>query len=676
MNLVKHTCWGSMSDRIPSIETPQLRTAPFRTPHILLDVVGFTHDPIESPNLGYRADQIWGLAKFAPCEDVFPTSKNKSGIDVVTYLAARAQTESWVYRKFPVREFGLMREGRVWNNRIHSPIPDLEVFHATLDPKTARLEWLTHSIDHYQWINIPDNLEKFGPLELPSPRLLVSGRLKGADHQTQFIMSCADFLWYLTGYCSELLVGLMNGKTQPVVERFYREPFELEHGHIRIYPKNYNAGAKFAAAIELANILSMGKNAEAFLGQCGSLILKGLSPYRWPICPPRLILPFSDPFEIKFAGFSAGLTSDIRLPLEYDITESSHAINVLQIQRIRALRLASTIQVVVPAKPEKMAFETEDGVFSVTRAGGQEIIGVTSEPADLGFDGETLNLEASDFVPPNADIRIEKHLEELEQNQIGPKYQFVEGDVASGSFAEPFSSGTLHSTLEFSPDVDIEIAQQLRKRKATVARDLFGCSPKIPLPFHLVELVDDGQSEELRPEPGGDPIDYPLPDLARALATLQRKTGNRIATLGDDWIPVADGKFAVIEFPSTREWPGCIPLRKAGNGRNLLVMVCRVPNRGKFSYLMFIERRLRNGLYEGRPAFVAHPVTLLKLPVRLIRDILYFTMRADHEVDGMNGWPTTLDLLSTVNCYAKRLERDDPKPENMPLIIEELLQLS
>jgi hypothetical protein len=105
-------------------------------------------------------------------------------------------------------------------------------------------------------------------------------------------------------------------------------------------------------------------------------------------------------------------------------------------------------------------------------------------------------------------------------------------------------------------------------------------------------------------------------------------------------------------------------------------MVCRVPNRGKFSYLMFIERRLRNGLYEGRPGFVAHPVTLPELPDSLIRDILYFTMRADHEVDGMNGWPTTLDLLSTVNCYAKRLERDDPKPENMPLIIEELLQLS
>ncbi len=29
MNLAKYTCWGSMSDRIPSIETPQLRTAPF-----------------------------------------------------------------------------------------------------------------------------------------------------------------------------------------------------------------------------------------------------------------------------------------------------------------------------------------------------------------------------------------------------------------------------------------------------------------------------------------------------------------------------------------------------------------------------------------------------------------------------------------------------------------------
>lgn len=44
-----------MSDRIPSIETPELRTAPFRLLHILLDVVGFTHDPIESPNLGYRS---------------------------------------------------------------------------------------------------------------------------------------------------------------------------------------------------------------------------------------------------------------------------------------------------------------------------------------------------------------------------------------------------------------------------------------------------------------------------------------------------------------------------------------------------------------------------------------------------------------------------------------------
>ena len=141
-----------MSEKTPSIQTPVLLSSQFSEPHILLNVVGFAHDAIASVAQGYRADQVWGLARFAPCTDVDQTVLPSQSIDLRTYQSALTDHEQWIYGRFPLREFGAMREGVVWSGRARSSLKGLTKFKGKIFPETARMMWQTDIADRFVWV--------------------------------------------------------------------------------------------------------------------------------------------------------------------------------------------------------------------------------------------------------------------------------------------------------------------------------------------------------------------------------------------------------------------------------------------------------------------------------------------------------------------------------------------
>lgn len=92
----------------PSILTPLYDPSqPFDKPHILSDVVGFTHDPVVSSVQGFREDQIWVICRFLPARH----NKKK----LVNYRSIRGSIEESVYLRFPIRQFPGLKEGSIWS---------------------------------------------------------------------------------------------------------------------------------------------------------------------------------------------------------------------------------------------------------------------------------------------------------------------------------------------------------------------------------------------------------------------------------------------------------------------------------------------------------------------------------------------------------------------------------
>lgn len=663
-----------MSDKTPSLQTPLLLSSQFSEPHILLHVVGFAHDVDTSLAQGYRADQVWGLARFAPCEDINLTALPSESIDVRTYKSALTDHDKWIYGRFPLREFGAMREGAVWSGRSRSSLQGLSMFKGTLFPETARMVWQTDVAERFIWLdsesdkNVPVNL-------LPVPKISVLGNFEKWGADTRVLLSCADILWYFSGYSSELLVGLLNGASLRPQERFFRKPCVFSERSIDIWPKNYNRGEKFAAAIELANILTYGKGATAFLDQVGTMLVKKAAPYPWPVLSPRVILPFERPVDVELLGYPVLLPYERPHPDDSELpyTFSDPAINSVQIRKMISSRVVNTVRVFVPERAEKEPRSANGSGAFITRGQGREILGTTPDPADIDLEARSLDLKPNEFVAPSTGIRIEKIEEERDRDLNGPQFQIVSADVEIGSFTEPFTSHSLHAAMEFAPGIDIRIKQTLADNKPLPARRLFDQCPNIPMAPHSLALeIVDGEPY-LNPEIIGDEVAYPIPHFAQNLSDISAELNVDIEVLGEDWHPITEGHFSVLEFPNG--WPKTKSLRSTNKTRNLVVMVARIRLSGAYTYLFAVERQLRNGIYEGRRMFAIKPLFAGDLKEALINDILYFVARGQHDTPGQNGWPTETDLCGEAKCTERNLTRITQDTASVKEALDVLLKI-
>lgn len=664
-----------MSDKVPSIDTPVLLSSQFREPHILLNVVGFAHDAIASRAQGYRSDQVWGLARFAPCTDLDQTAGPSESIDLRTYQSALTDHESWRYGKFPLREFGAMREGVVWSRRSRNDFKGLRKFKGKIYPHTARLMWQTEIAGRFIWVDqIPD--ESLPLSQVPVPKFAVFGDFEQIRPTMPVLLSCADILWYFAGYSSELLVGLLNGAFLRPQHKFYRQPYVMSERSIDIWPKNYNRSEKFAAAIELANILTYGDGAKAFIAQLGKMLVKVLSPHSWPVLSPRVTLPFTRPVDIEVLGYTATVPYESAHPDNAQIrfTRSVYAVNAVQIRKMASKRTVETIRIFVPEPRVKQSVSAGASGAFITRGQGREILGTTQGPADIDLEARSIELRPKEFVAPSAGIKIEKVNEQRDRDLNAPQYQVVSADVELGSFAEPFSSHSLHAAMDFTPGIDLRIKQTLAEAEPLPPRQLFDQCPNVPMASHILDLeVIDGEPY-LNPEVAGDEVAFPIPHVAQILNDIAAGLGAEIEVLGEDWHSITEGHFSVLEFP--HEWPKTKSLRSTNKTRNLVAMVARVRLSGAYSYLFAVERQLRNGIYEGRRLFALKPLFSGDLKESLINDILYFVARDQHDTPGQNGWPTDTDLCGEAKCRERSLSRIMQDTESVKRAFEQLMGIT
>jgi hypothetical protein len=594
-------------------------------------------------------------------------------IDTRTYQSALTNHDNWIYGRFPLREFGAMREGVVWSGRSRTPLNGLTTFKGTIFPETAKMIWQTDAADRFIWLGSAPNKNTPGNL-IPVPKISLLGNFHEWGTDVRVLLSCADILWYFAGYSSELLVGLLNGASVRPEERFFRKPHVFGEGSIDIWPKNYNRGEKFSASIELANILTYGKGAKTFFEQVGTVLVKGAAPYPWRVMSPRVILPFERPVDVELIGYPALLPYESPHPdaSQSPYTFSKPAINTVQIRKMISARVVNTIRVFVPERAEKEPVSAATAGAFVTRGQGREILGTSPDPSDIDMELRSIELEPNEFVAPSSGIQIEKVKEERDRDTNGPQFQVVSTDVDIGSFTEPFTSHSLHAAMEFAPDTDIRIKQARAEMEPLPARQLFDQCPNIPMVPHRLELENVLGEPYLNPEITGDEVAFPIPHFAQNLIDISSASNLEIEVLGEDWHPITQKHFSVLEFPNG--WPQTKSLRSTNKTRNLVVMIARVRLSGTYTYLLAVERQLRNGIYEGRRLFALKPLFALDMRESVINDILYFVARDQHDAPGQNGWPTETDLCGEFKCRERNLTRMSQDTKSVREAVDMLLE--
>ncbi|KZB53028.1 hypothetical protein [Thalassospira xiamenensis] len=676
----------------PSVLTPLYDPSqPFNKPHILSDIVGFTHDPVASSAQGFREDQIWVICRFLPA-----TYNEKK---LVNYRSVRSSIEESVYLRFPVRQFPDLKEGSIWSSTLQgteSVRTNLDRFQAVLDSQTAQFIW--HIDDYEQHLWFEEAVSQLGGLaHIPVPRIQVDGFLRNkrssesgkrrtyepGEYKTTFVLSCSDVLRYLVDGSSELVVALLNGASQSPIDLLFKErPQLLDTGIFQARSRYARNDGKIGAANVLLGLLLHGERVHQLISKCGTLLLKRLLVDKpWSISPVMLPLPFEGEFAVEFLGNEVDLNREI---LDPDLQflagiDQQLGYQVVRLARIVAPLLTDKVNLILPEKLRRKAKRAGDGVPVIEKAQPVKIHGAVNTPPSPETQEhlETLGGDEAEAISPYQRVKFRVTREKHEEQTTGPSYMVTAKDEEKASFGEPKETGEHHVAQSYVPDLKEKVVRSDEPVEVGPGREIYGrCPGPFPKVHHLT-LTPDDNGQFVIGDDGilmGAEISFPLPDLAAVLRNIHHSGQANVHTLGEDWVPLHSGVIGLLEFPS--EWKKTMGLGTREKTRNLCALVARIENKNIPKILFCLERRYvpSENTYKGRPNFMIKPKVAAGITIGDIVDILYCSVLTESGDNDRNGWPSDNELVKATGV-SQRLRLKDASVATMADTVQSMLEI-